>query len=80
MTQAMLTEILGWCLVINTGILTLSAVGVIGLRGIMTSIQSKLFGLNEEELRRAFFQYLAQFKIAVIVLNLTPYIAMKVVA
>ncbi len=36
-----------------------------------------MFGLDEKDLNRAYFQYLAQFKILIIVFNVTPYIALK---
>jgi len=36
--------------------------------------------VTTRDLARAYFQYLAQFKIAVIVFNLAPYIAMRLMA
>lgn len=79
MTQGVLTEVVGWCLIINIGILLLSTLGMSVLRPIITKVHSKMFGLSEEDLRWAYFRYLSQFKIAVIVLNLTPYIALKII-
>ena len=75
-----LTEFLGWALVINITILLVSTLGMIAMRGVITKIHSKLFGLDEKDLGRAYFQYLAQYKIAIIVLNFTPYIALKVMS
>ena len=80
MTQSAITEILGWSLVVNVAILMLSTIGLVSMRNVITTIHAKLFGLDEKDLGRAYFQYLAQFKIAVIVLNLGPYIALKIVA
>jgi len=80
MTIEVLTELLGWAVVINIVILLLSTLGVIAMRGAITRIHSKLFGLDEKDLGRAYFQYLAQYKIAIIVLNIAPYIALKVMA
>ncbi len=78
MTIEALTELLGWTSVINITILLLSTLGLIAMRGTVTGIHSKLFGLDEKDLGRAYFQYLAQYKIAIIVLNIAPYIALKV--
>ena len=78
MTIDMLTEFLGWASVINIAILLLSAVGVLVMRGVMTGIHSRLSGLDKNDLARAYFQYLAQYKIAIIVLNIAPYIALKI--
>lgn len=75
-----LTELLGWASAINIAVLLLSTLGVIAMRGAIARIHSKLFGLDEKVLGRAYFQYLAQYKIAIIVLNIAPYIALKVMA
>lgn len=80
MTIEVLTELLGWASVINIAILLLSTFGVIAMRGAIAGIHSKLFGLDEKDLGRAYFQYLAQYKIAIIVFNIAPYIALKMMA
>ena len=75
-----LTAFLGWCTVINIGLLMFAAV-VLGLmRGPISQIHAKMFDLNESDLSREYFRYLAQYKIAVLVLNLVPYVALKMIA
>ncbi len=74
-----LTAFLGWCTVINIGLLMFAAV-VLGLmRGPISQIHAKMLDLNESDLSRAYFQYLAQYKIAILVLNLVPYVALKII-
>ena len=80
MTIEALTELLGWASVLNIAVLMLSTVTLIAMRGVISNIHSKLFGLDEQDLGRAYFQYLAQYKIAIIVLNIAPYIALKIMA
>jgi len=80
MTAEALTELLGWACVINIAILMFSTLMLIVMRGFVTKIHSKLFGLDEKDLGRAYFQYLGQYKIAIIVLNISPYIALKIMA
>ena len=80
MTTEALTELLGWACVINIAILMFSTLMLIVMRGSVTKIHSKLFGLDEKDLGRAYFQYLGQYKIAIIVLNIAPYIALKIMA
>lgn len=75
-----LTTFFGWCSLITVGILFLSSAALLLMRGFLTGLHSKMFGLNQEDLARAYFQYLAQFKIAVIVFNLAPYIALRLMA
>ena len=80
MTIEALTELLGWTSIINIAILLLSTIGVLTMRGSIASIHASLFGVDEKDLGRAYFQYLAQYKIAIIVLNIAPYIALKIMA
>ena len=69
---------LGWCTVINLGLFILSSILIIAIRGIASRFHAKLFGLDEKFISQAYFQYLGQYKIAVIVFNIVPYFALKV--
>jgi hypothetical protein len=80
MTVETLTELLGWASAINIAILIFSTLMLIVTRGSITKIHSKLFGIDEKDLGRAYFQYLGQYKIAIIVLNIAPYVALKIMA
>lgn len=75
-----LTTFLGWCAVLNIGMLTFAAIALGLMRAPISQIHAKMSGLSEADLSRAYFQYLAQYKIATIVLNLVPYIALKIMA
>ncbi len=77
---ATLTEFLGWCTALNLGVLVVAAIFASLMRGTMVNVHGKLFGLGKEDLSRQYFQYLAQYKIAIFVLNLIPYIALKIMA
>ena len=80
MTIQAVTEFLGWMTVINIIVLSLSTLAVITLRDMMANIHSRLFGLDEAYLGKAYFQYLGQLKVAIIVFNIAPYIALKIMA
>jgi len=73
-----LRELFGWCTIINVAILLLSTLLIIALRSKVSSLHGSLFALDEKDLSRAYFQYLAQFKIAVIMLNIVPYVALRI--
>jgi hypothetical protein len=75
-----LTTFLGWAAIINIGLLLLSTVALLALRRPITQIHAHLFGLDEKDLGRAYFQYLAQFKIATIVFTIAPYLALRIIA
>jgi len=75
-----LTEFLGWITLINICVLIIASISVMLMRNAMIGIHGKMFGLDSVDLSRAYFQYIAQYKIAVFVLNLVPYIALRIVA
>ena len=76
-TIAELTTLLGWASVINIVFFFVSFLFVTFLRSTILQIQSKMFGLREEDLLRAYFQYMAQYKIVVLVFFIAPYLALK---
>lgn len=73
-----ITSFLGWCAVINTGVLILSSALLIAFMQPIINLHSKLFGLEKENLPLAYFQYLGNYKIAIFILNIVPYIALRV--
>jgi len=75
-----LIELLGWASVINVCILIIASISVMLMRNAMISLHGKMFGLDSIDLSRAYFQYIAQYKIAIFVFNLVPYIALKIIA
>jgi hypothetical protein len=75
-----ITAFFGWTTVINFALLFVSSITVIAARESIARLHGKMFGLESADLSRAYFQYIAQYKIAIIVFSLTPYIALKLVA
>jgi undecaprenyl pyrophosphate synthase len=72
-------EILGWCTVMNMGLLVVAAFAIMLVGGPMKQLHAKLYGLSEDDLSRAYFQYLAQYKIAIFIFNLAPYVALRII-
>lgn len=75
-----LTTFLGWCAILNIGVLLFSTAAVLLMRETISNIHSKMFGVSESNLPSAYFRYLANFKIAIIVLNIVPYFALKLMS
>ncbi len=75
-----LTVVLGWSTVFNLVMLALTAIMVMTMRGWMIRMHARMFGVSEVDLPRMYFQYMAQYQIAIFVLNLAPYVALKVMA
>lgn len=72
-----LATFLGWCTVINIVILLVTTFSLMGMRGTIAKIHSGMFGLSEPDLLSIYFKYLANYKLAIIMFNLVPYIAVK---
>jgi len=77
-TMSTLTEFLGWTSVVNICILIIASLAVMLMRESMTKLHRKMFGLDTADLSRAYFQYIAQYKIAIFVFNLVPYVSLKI--
>jgi hypothetical protein len=73
-----LTLFMGWCSIINIGLLLFSSVGLIVLRGRVLNIHSKITGISQAELLPMYFRLLGNYKIAIIIFNLVPYIVLKI--
>ena len=66
----------GWCSVINVGVLMISLISVILLRGPVSRIHAKMFGVDEKELSLVYFKFIAQYKMAILIFNIVPYLAL----
>lgn len=74
-----LVELFKWMTIINFGIFIISAVLVMILRKMICRMHSKMFGLTEENVAVIMYSYLGIYKIAIIVFNLVPWIALLVI-
>ena len=69
-------EFLGWCSVVNIFFLMAGAVVVIVAGSPIKRLHSTMFGVREEDLPQAYFQFLANLEVAVVVFNIAPYLAL----
>ena len=72
-----LTTFLGWCSLFNLIYLCLATVLLITMKGFIVRIHAKMFGLAEDDLSRIYMKFLANYKIAFLILTLFPYLALK---
>jgi len=75
-----ITTFLGWCTVINIGFLTFAAIFLFLFNGLAIKLHSKLTGVSAEKLPSLYFSYMANYKIAILLFNLVPYIALTLMA
>lgn len=74
------TSFLGWCSVINIGLLLLSTILLMLLKAPVARRHARLFGLRDEALPMVYFQYLGNYKLAILMFNIVPYLALRLMA
>ena len=73
-----LTTIFGWMTVINSGFLLFFTIAMVAGKGFAAKTHQKLFALPTTDLNKAYFNFLANFKLLIVIFNLTPYIALRI--
>jgi hypothetical protein len=68
-----------WCMVVNFGIYALTAILVLGLRGLVCRLLGWMFGVDEQWARKATLMYLSGFKLLIAVFNFAPWIALLII-
>ncbi len=72
------TTFMAWCTLINIGILMFSVLMLVTFKHSIAKIHGKMFNIEPGDLYPIYFKYLGYFKIAVIVFNLGPYLALRI--
>ena len=80
MTTESLTIFLGWTTVINILVFIFSALVLLTAREKISKLHARLFGVEQANISQLYFQHLAQYKIAIIVFNIAPYLALRILA
>ena len=75
-----LTTFLGWCSVINVIALFIASVSLMLARNWIVGIHSRMFDVSKENLSLVYVQYISSYKIAIVMLNVVPYIALRIMA
>lgn len=78
-TYKKLVAVFGWMLVINIGLLILTFLALTVFRGALYPFHSQIFAVHVEDIARIYLDFLAEYRSLVIVFNLVPYIALKII-
>ena len=71
-------EFLGWCTIINYGLMILAFLKVYALRNSLAQFRQELFVLDEESVRQLQGQFFVNYQLVIIVFTLPPYIALSI--
>ena len=73
---SLIKTFLGWSSILNIGFLIFTTLMIIVFGNLTQRIHSQLFKISESNLNEQYFQFVANYKIAVLLLNIVPYIAL----
>ncbi|MBY6084548.1 DUF6868 family protein [Ruegeria arenilitoris] len=79
MTPETLAAFFGWMTVLNFAVLLMSTLMVVALQDRIAAIHSRMFQMEKAEVRKAYFKYLANYKILTLIFCLMPWIALKLI-
>lgn len=79
MTIELLRNILGWCAVMNLGLLLWWALFFMFAHDFVYRLHGKWFKLSAERFDAIHYTGMAFFKIAIFVFNIVPYFALRIV-
>ncbi len=77
MTKEILTAVFGWMTVLNFAILLLSSLMIVTMQDWIAGIHGKMFQMDQAEVKKAYFKFLANYKLLTIVFCLMPWVALK---
>lgn len=74
------TSFLGWCAVLNIGLLLFAAFIVVVFNTQIRAVHVKYVSIEQKSLNTMYFSLLGRYKVAIITFNLVPYFALKIMA
>lgn len=77
MNIEILLKILAWCSVVNIGLLMLWTVFILVIGDFTFNLQRRFFDISRETFNAVNYGGIGLFKLAIWVLNLTPYLVLQ---
>ena len=75
-----LATFFGWCAVINFGIILLGFLFFGFAHEFAGNLSAKIFGITKEEAKATNFRVFQQYRLMFVVLNVVPYLALKIMS
>ena len=79
MTLEVIRAALGWCIVINWGFLLLWWMAMVFAHDAIHAVHGKWLNIPVERFDQIHYQAMALFKIGIVLFNLAPYLALRIV-
>lgn len=74
--EGSITQFFLYCLYVNGAIFLLAAVLLLTAKNRLAKMHAAMFGISEDAVKKAYFRYLANYKIGIFLFNLAPFIAL----
>ena len=78
MTTSELANFLGWCTLLNFALLIVATMAIVMARQPIAAIHGRMMGLDANDLSKAYFSYVANYKLLIVFFNLVPYLALRI--
>jgi len=80
MTVTELKDFLGWCTVINYGVVTVWFLGFVWAHDALFRLHTRWFKLTPERFNAINYAAMAVYKIGILLLNLVPWVALHAIS
>ena len=71
--------VLGWCMVINFGVLLIWALAMMLAPNLTYRTQRLVTSISQEDFERIIYQMMGCYKLGILLFNFAPYIAIRIV-
>ena len=71
------TTFFGWLTIVNMAVYIFSALMLWLMRDFAYRLNARLFGISEEQVAKSSFNYIATYKLLIIVFCFAPWLALK---
>ena len=71
---------LGWCTVINFALYFVGVIQHLLIGEWASEVHADMFQIDAVSVRQAYFLYLVYYKLAIVVFNLVPYVALRIMS
>ena len=79
MTSAKITKLLGWCIVLNFALLLWWVLWLLLAHDLVYQVQKTVINISIQQMDTIHYSAMAFYKILILVFNVIPYLALKIV-
>ncbi|MCP4195454.1 MAG: hypothetical protein GY768_33055 [Planctomycetaceae bacterium] len=78
MTVEQLVSFFGWCTVINGLVVLVWGLAIMTMSQAMAKVHARMLHVSEQQMMPLYLQWISQYKLLILVFNLAPYLALKI--